>query len=323
VLHRDLKPANVMVGAFGEVQVMDWGLAKVLPRGGVDGEQGQERDRRDTVSLIRTQHSQGAATKEGSGSRTQSGDVLGTPAYMAPEQARGDVDLVDERADVFGLGALLCEILTGQPPFTGKTAEAHGKARTGQLDDAHARLDGCGADLVALAKGCLAAEPGQRPRQAGEVAAAVTAYQHAVAERLHQAELAGAEARARTEEERKTRAEAEARLAAERRARRRTVQLAAALLLGTAGLGAGGLWLQQQGPTAWRSRPAAPPRLSATAGPLCTRRRPTRSRPGACTTTRRAGRRRWRRPGPRPSGPRACCAPVWPPRSSKRRLAPC
>jgi serine/threonine-protein kinase len=235
VIHRDLKPANVMVGSFGEVQVMDWGLAKVLPEGGAaDEARAHERERRDTVSLVRTQRSQSAGTPDGIGSPTLAGDVLGTPAYMAPEQARGDVDLVDERADGFGLGAILCEILTGQPPFTGKTAEAHRKAQTAQLDDAWARLDGCGADaeLVALARRCLAAEPWHRPRHAGEVAAAVAAYQHAVAQRLRQAEL--------------ERAQAQVKAAEERKRRKLAVGLAAAILaLVIAGAG-GGLWLERQ-----------------------------------------------------------------------------
>jgi serine/threonine-protein kinase len=240
VLHRDLKPSNVMVGAFGEVQVLDWGLAKVLPEGGTADEPAR-RERADTVSLIRTPRSQSAAPE--GGLQTELGDVLGTPAYMAPEQARGDVDLVDERADVFGLGAILCELLTGQPPFTGKSAEAQRKAQTAQLDDAYARLDGCGADpdLTALAKRCLATEPWHRPRHAGEVAAVLLLYQHSVAERLRQAELDRAEARARTEEERKTRAEAEARLVAERQARRLALGLTASVLL--TGLVVGGGWL--------------------------------------------------------------------------------
>src|SRR5262245_66473207 len=104
--------------------------------------------------------------------------MLGTPAYMSPEQARGEVELIDERADVFGLGAILCEVLTGQPPYTGKKAEVQRKAQTASLEDAHARLNGCGADaeLMGLAKRCLAVEPWDRPRGAGQVNEAAAAY---------------------------------------------------------------------------------------------------------------------------------------------------
>ncbi len=170
---------------------MDWGLAKVLNEGGVADE--KKAKVRQTVSVIQTQRSAGLGTPEVH-SPTQLGSVLGTPAYMAPEQARGEVDLVDTRADVFGLGALLCEILTGRPPFTGMIAEAMRKAQTAQLADAFAELDGCVADaeLTGLARRCLAAEPWDRPRDAGEVADAVTAYQYSVTERLRQAELAHA-----------------------------------------------------------------------------------------------------------------------------------
>jgi tetratricopeptide (TPR) repeat protein len=251
VIHRDLKPANIMAGAFGEVQVMDWGLAKVLPGSGTDEPKAQTPP---TVSLIRTQRSRDADTPE-AGAQTQAGSVLGTPAYMAPEQARGEGDLVDTRADVFGLGAILCEILTGQPPFTGKKAEALRKAQTAQLDDAGRRLDGCGAEveLIGLARRCLAAEPWDRPRDAGEVAAAVTTYQNSVAERLRQAELAHAAEVARTEEaqataahERRAREAAQARAVAEQRARRLSLGLAAAVLaLVTVGA-VGGLWMQRQ-----------------------------------------------------------------------------
>jgi serine/threonine-protein kinase len=205
VVHRDLKPANVMVGAFGEVQVMDWGLAKVLREGGPAGAErpGQSAE----VSVIRTRRGEDSNhTPEGT--QTQSGSVLGTPAYMPQEQALGEVDRLDERADVFGLGAILCEILTGQPPYVGAdSTQTHRKAVRADLVDAMVRLDGCGADpeLVALARRCLAAEPEGRPRDAGVLAGELTAYLESVETRLRQAELQGAEARARAAEERKRR----------------------------------------------------------------------------------------------------------------------
>src|SRR5262249_53481659 len=155
VIHRDLKPANAMVGNFGEVQVMDWGLAKVLPEGGIADEAKAMEKAETAILTVRT----GPA---GSGSESQAGSGLGAPRYMAPEQARGVVDRIDERADVFGLGAILCEILTGRPPFAGSTREEiRARAARGDLADALGRLDACGADaeLIALAKDCLVAEP--------------------------------------------------------------------------------------------------------------------------------------------------------------------
>jgi serine/threonine-protein kinase len=226
VIHRDLKPANVMVGAFGEVQVMDWGLAKVLAEGGVADEERASRQQREEGTLIRTARSSGSAGTLGTD--TEAGSLLGTPAYMPPEQAIGAVALLDRRADVFGLGAILCEVLTGKPPYVGRSSEeVRRKAANGDLADAMARLDACGADaeLIVLTKRCLAPEAMDRPSDAGAVAEGLTAYQGGVQERLHRAELAEAEARARAMEEAKR--------------RRLTLALAATVLLALA-LGGGG-----------------------------------------------------------------------------------
>jgi serine/threonine-protein kinase len=196
VIHRDLKPANVMVGAFGEVQVMDWGLAKVLAEGGVADEERATRQHqeREDVTEIRTGRS-------GSGDGdTEAGSLLGTPAYMPPEQANGDVIRLDRRADVFGLGAVLCEILSGKPPYVGRSSEeVRRKAANGDLAEAYTRLDGCGADaeLTALVKSCLAAEAIDRPQDARAVADALAEYLNGVQARLHKAELAEAAAEAK------------------------------------------------------------------------------------------------------------------------------
>jgi serine/threonine-protein kinase len=191
VIHRDLKPTNVMVGSFGEVQVMDWGLAKVLARDGTVEATGPAI----------------GAVRDGRGTGTsRAGSVMGTPAYMAPEQARGEVDRLDERSDVFALGAILCEALTGRPPFAGRTrAEVLERAAAGDTAEALAALESSGADteLLGLARACLAAEPAGRPRDAGAVARSMTAYLAGVQERLRTAELARAEAQARAEEARK------------------------------------------------------------------------------------------------------------------------
>jgi serine/threonine protein kinase len=195
VIHRDLKPSNVMVGKFGEVQVMDWGLAKVLPEGGPPAVAGRERRPAEGGTVIRTPRAGTADTPEafgGSTPATRAGSVLGTPAYMSTEQAGGEVDRLDERCDVFGLGAILCEILTGKPPYTGRDEDqVFRQAMSANQADAHARLAACRAEpeLVALCLRCLAAEPDDRPRDAGEVAEAVAALRAAAEDRARRAEL--------------------------------------------------------------------------------------------------------------------------------------
>jgi tetratricopeptide (TPR) repeat protein/serine/threonine protein kinase len=224
ILHRDLKPHNVMVGAFAEVQVMDWGLAKRIAEG-----QAPTADCQNPLPEAAVANLQSALDHQQS---TEAGRVLGTPAYMAPEQARGEVDSLDERADVFGLGGILCEVLTGQPPFPGDTQlDSHRKAMTCDLQETLDRLEGCGADgeLVQLALRCLAAAKEDRPRHAGEVAGVVAAYQAGVGERLRQAEVERASAQVKAGEERK----------------RRRVWLALALIFVLAAAGAG-LWYVQR-----------------------------------------------------------------------------
>jgi tetratricopeptide (TPR) repeat protein len=218
IIHRDLKPGNVMVGAFGEVQLMDWGLAKVLPASPLTADSAPPIASVSTIEHLR------AATPPSE--ESVAGTVIGTPAYMAPEQARGEIEKLDATCDVFGLGGILCEILTGKPTFVGTALENQRQAMRGDLSDAHARLKASGADaeVIALARHCLAAEARHRPADAGKVAEAMAAYQELVRERLRQAEVAKAQAQVRAEEEHK-------RLLVERQKRRVTLALAGAVLL--------------------------------------------------------------------------------------------
>jgi serine/threonine-protein kinase len=231
VLHRDIKPANIMVGAFGEVQVVDWGLAKVLHRGGVADERRAKQVQASVCTIIETVRSGPGS----SGSDSIIGSVMGTPAYMSPEQAQGEIEKLDERADVFSLGASLCEILTGRAPYEGNDAEPTlVLAARAKLDPARERLAACDADpvLKQLCLDCMLPARDARPRDAEAVARAVHEYLSSVEDRAHKAEVA---------------ATAAAIQAAEQRRRLRLTLALAAAVLALLVLGGGGwYWVHEE-----------------------------------------------------------------------------
>ena len=109
VIHRDLKPSNIMFGDFGEVLLMDWGLAKIVKKtDGYADSDDRVKSHREMLSYWATRH----------------GEVIGTPGYMPPELALGLLDEVDERSDVYSMGAMLYEVLTLRAPYAGKDAKA-------------------------------------------------------------------------------------------------------------------------------------------------------------------------------------------------------
>ena len=215
VIHRDLKPANVMVGDFGEVQVFDWGLAKLLT----------ERHEQDGDPV---------RTGDEDPLRSIAGTVAGTPAYMAPEQARGELAALDERCDVFALGGILCHVLTGEPPYRGSRASSIEHAAQARLEPALERLHASDADseLVALAIDCLAPEVERRPRTARVVAERLQAHLASVEERAQRAQIEAAEERVKAD--------------GERRSRKLTVALATSVLGATTILLGGWLWVRSE-----------------------------------------------------------------------------
>jgi len=150
VLHRDLKPANIMVGPFGEVLVMDWGLAKIL-RG-----EPQNTDRTidpEATVFENTKHPEEASDSTKSSAITGHGTVMGTPGYMSPEQACGEVEVLDARSDIFSLGALLRFILTQKTPagFTPRLERSLeaicSKATAEQRDSRYSAVQDLGQDV--------------------------------------------------------------------------------------------------------------------------------------------------------------------------------
>src|SRR5690606_19858670 len=179
VVHRDLKPANVLVGDYGEIVVIDWGLAKDLDAPTED-EVATAPPVKKAASASLAIGSSSKRTRPGgtseSAALTVAGAVMGTPAYMPPEQARGDT--VDERADVFSLGAMLYHTLAGTPPYTARTAtDVIAHAIAGKVVPLSERETGAPPDLVAIVEHAMAHEPADRYPNAQALAEELRRFQ--------------------------------------------------------------------------------------------------------------------------------------------------
>jgi len=168
VIHRDIKPSNVMLGEFGETLILDWGLAT-------------ETDRVEPVAV------DGEVLESSAPERTVAGMLLGTPSYMSPEQAGGRVDEVDERSDIWGLGAVLYHILTGGPPHQGQTAsEIVAKAQCDPVAPIRMTRKDAPPELAAIAEKALARDKQDRYASAKQMADDVNAYMTGERVQAHQ-----------------------------------------------------------------------------------------------------------------------------------------
>ncbi|MBI4512127.1 MAG: serine/threonine protein kinase [Deltaproteobacteria bacterium] len=175
VIHRDLKPSNVMIGPFGETVVIDWGLAKDLS---------DHRDDDVPVGPYRV-------TSEG---QTMAGTVMGTPMYMPPEQARGDT--VNERADVYSIGALLYDLLAGGPPYPdGDSSAVLARVLAGPPVPLEKRQPRVTKDLVAIVRTSMARNPAERYPSARELATDLKRFQAGQLVSAHEYSLLGRMAR--------------------------------------------------------------------------------------------------------------------------------
>jgi serine/threonine protein kinase len=177
VVHRDLKPANIMVGSYGEVYVVDWGLARIVGAE-LDGPASESSPLERWVESVR------AAERDTAGApqpATSHGDIVGTPSYMAPEQARGELEAIDARTDIYAVGAILYEVLTAQPQY------ARVRTPNGPRDvvDAIARelptpvaalAPRAAPELVAICERAMARESERRYRSMAELASDIRAF---------------------------------------------------------------------------------------------------------------------------------------------------
>jgi eukaryotic-like serine/threonine-protein kinase len=163
ILHRDLKPENVMAGPFGEVLVMDWGVAKIL---------------REDPAPLEVHASIGVETSRKAPTvtrplKTEHGTILGTPGYMAPEQARGEVESIDERADIYSLGAILKFLVAGPRSDAPPGSDSGG---AGNSTAASAAIGYAPKAVAAIAQKAMAEEPASRYPSVSDLAQDVERY---------------------------------------------------------------------------------------------------------------------------------------------------
>ena len=206
VIHRDLKPENIMLGDYGEALVMDWGLAKRM-RNGEGGTRNEEAapDSEDIRTIRHTVAAQMPASHEiepATLASTMAGTVMGTPQFMSPEQARGEVDTLDTRSDIYSLGAVLFQMLSLRVPVTGKDAmEIVGKVGRGEIEDVAQAFRPVGdrksqagkpvpQSLAAVVRKAMALDREARYATVAELQRDITAYQTGFATAAENAGLA-------------------------------------------------------------------------------------------------------------------------------------
>jgi len=180
VIHRDLKPSNIMVGKFGEVYVMDWGLAKIMGRETAGDRSPRKRRESETVILETDRHAD-LQRSPGSPLGTVDGQVIGTPVYMPPEQARGNVEHLGPTVDVYSMGAILYTLLTGHRPYLPEGVkltqhEVLRKVLEGPPEPVHDAAPTVPAELAAICEKAMARRVDRRYSDMQEMAEDLRAF---------------------------------------------------------------------------------------------------------------------------------------------------